>query len=367
MDYATPGNWLEAQQLGWSLHHVESLLPTAPIVRGQAGPRRFTARPSLDPAAFCAQTHTDGLLVMRGGTVLFERYFGMTAETPHLVMSVSKSVCGMLAGIAAAAGELDLTATTAAYVPELGPGPYGAATVTDLLDMTAVLRYDMDHTDPDSEVAAEDRAAGWRPLRPGDPAGGSRDFLRRLRHATDGAHGKTLQYSSATTEVLSWVLERAAGVPYAQLVSDRLWSRMGAEHDAYVTVDSTGTPYACAGLGMTLRDLARFGRLILDRGRYADQQIIPADWITQTFGGGDPALAGDHPFREYLPGGSYHNQWWITGYGPMYAAGLLGQYLWLDPAADVIIAKFSCVPVEADQRAAHVAGFQAITDAVTAL
>ena len=367
MDYATPGNWLEAQQLGWSLHHVESLLPTAPIVRGQAGPRRFTARPSLDPAAFCAQTHTDALLVMRGGTVLFERYFGMTAETPHLVMSVSKSVCGMLAGIAVAAGELDLTATTAAYVPELGPGPYGAATVTDLLDMTAVLRYDMDHTDPDSEVAAEDRAAGWRPLRPGDPAGGSRDFLRRLRHATDGAHGKTLQYSSATTEVLSWVLERAAGVPYAQLVSDRLWSRMGAEHDAYVTVDSTGTPYACAGLGMTLRDLARFGRLILDRGRYADQQIIPADWITQTFGGGDPALAGDHPFREYLPGGSYHNQWWITGYGPMYAAGLLGQYLWLDPAADVIIAKFSCIPVEADQRAAHVAGFQAITDAVTAL
>jgi CubicO group peptidase (beta-lactamase class C family) len=212
-------------------------------------------------------------------------------------------------------------------------------------------------------VAAEDRAAGWRPLRPGDPSGGSHDFLRRLQPAQDT--GTAFQYSSATTEVLGWVLERASATPYPDLLSQVLWSRIGAEHDAFITVDQAGTGYACAGLGMTLRDLARFGRLILDGGALPDgTRVIPAEWIKQTLAGGDPAVTAGQPIAGYLPAGSYRNQWWITGYGPIFALGLLGQYLWLDPAADVIIAKFSCIPVETDQEPAHVREFQAIADSI---
>jgi CubicO group peptidase (beta-lactamase class C family) len=363
MDHVTAGNWLDGRHTGWSLQHVPDLLATADIARGGEPVREFSSRvPSaeLEADAFCADTYTDALLVIQGESILLERYFGgMTPDTRHLVMSVSKSVCGMTAGALAGAGDLDLAAPAARYVPELAAGPYGAAAVADLLAMTAPHQYSMDHTDPESEVSAEDRAAGWRPRRPGDPAGGSRAFLARLGFAA--GTGARFQYSSATTEVLSWVLERAASTPYARLVSEVLWTRMGAEQDAYITVDASGTPYGCAGIGMTLRDLARFGRLILDGGR----QVIPRTWIKETFAGGDPALLRDEPFSRYLPDGSYRNQWWVTGNGPMYAAGLLGQYLWLDPAADLIIAKFSHIPVEADLRAVHVRAFEAITGAVT--
>jgi CubicO group peptidase (beta-lactamase class C family) len=355
MHPVTLDNWLEADSIGWSLQHVPELVATTAISRGIGPPRSLRGQGAgLDLGDFCARTYTDALIVIRGDTVLHERYFGeMTPATRHIVMSVSKSVAGLVAGTTG----IDVAGRVSHYIPELTDGPYGTATVEDLLNMTVTLRYDMDHTDPDSEVAAEDRAAGWRPRRPGDPAGGSHDFLRRLRSAPDN---DTFQYSSATTEVLGWVLERAAGTPYPQLVSEALWSRMGAAHDAFITVDEAGTGYACAGIGMTLRDLARFGRLILDGGSYDGSQVIPEEWIKQTFAGGDPAVTADHPFRDYLAEGSYRNQWWITGYGPIYASGLLGQYLWLDPARDIVIAKFSSIPVELDQRAEHVRGFQHI-------
>jgi hypothetical protein len=278
MHPVTLDNWLEADSIGWSLHHVPELVPTTAISKGIGTARAFRGQAAdLDTDAFCARTYTDALIVMSGDTVLHERYFGeMTPATRHIVMSVSKSVAGMVAG---AAG-IDVTGRVSHYAPELSEGPYGAATVADLLNMTVTLRYDMDHTDPDSEVAAEDRAAGWRPKRKGDPAGGSHDFLARLKPAPDST--EKFQYSSATTEVLGWVLERAAGTPYPQLVSEVLWSRMGAAHDAFITVDDAGTGYACAGIGMTLRDLARFGRLILDGGAHNESSLL---WMSSGWPG----------------------------------------------------------------------------------
>lgn len=361
MNAVTRDNWLDTESIPRSLQQVESVLDTAPISAGGTGQARRLHRNLLDVdvSGFCERTHTDGLLVVHGDSIVFERYFGtMGPSARHIVMSVSKSVCGMVAGVLAASGELDLSAPASLYVPELADGPFGTATISDLLNMTAAHHYDMDHTDPASEVAAEDRAAGWRKARPGDPVG-SRAFLQLIKPAGDRAHGRSFQYSSATTEVLSWVMERAARTPYAELVS-ALWSQVGAAHDAYVTVDQLGTPYACAGMGMTLPDLARFGRSILDGGN----GVIPSDWIRQTFAGGDSSVMAGQPLLEYLPAGSYRNQWWVTGFGPIYASGLLGQYLWLDPDADLIIAKFSHVPIGTDQRSEHVTGFQAITQAV---
>jgi 6-aminohexanoate-oligomer exohydrolase len=231
--------------------------------------------------------------------------------------------------------------------------------------MTALLQFDMDYPNPASEVQTEDRCAGWRPRRPGDPAD-SRDFLTTLKAAP--ADGSNYQYCSATTDALSWVLERAAGVPYAQLVAARIWSRIGAERDAYFTIDSAATPYACAGMGMTLRDLARFGRLVLDGGSDAGQQVIPASWIDTTRAGADRGLDLPAEFLAVHPAGGYRNQWWITGddHGCFTGRGIFGQYLWLDPVADLVIAKFSSQPVFVGLWDEHACAFRAIADAVLA-
>lgn len=119
--------------------------------------------------------------MLRGDTLLAERYFGkFSSASRHIVMSISKSFAGMLAGVLAATDLLDLEATVPTYVPELAAGSYAGATVAQLLDMTAAPHYDMSYLKPTAEVHAGDRAAGWRPRQPADVVG-TRPFLAQLR------------------------------------------------------------------------------------------------------------------------------------------------------------------------------------------
>lgn len=370
------GNWLTPPHHRLGLHRVEDVVPCTTIARGEAPARKLV--PASEPLdwdlltvpgpqggpisaeEFLARTHTDGILVLRGDTILAERYFGeFTSASHHIVMSISKSFAGMLAGVLAAAGLLDLEATVPTYVPELAAGSYAGATVGQLLDMTAAPHYDMSYLEPTAEVHAGDRAAGWRPRQPEDVVG-TRPFLAQLRGA--GRHGADFQYCSGTTDVLAWVLERAGGAGYGELMRRHLWSWIGAEDDAFVTVDDHGTPYACAGMGMRLRDLARFGRLVLDDGWREGTPVVPADWIARTRRGGHFATTAE---SDSAAGGTYKNQWWIPGddHGSFYGVGIFGQYLWLDPQSDVVIAKFSATDQPVADTPAHLDALGAIARA----
>lgn len=350
----TLDDWLTPPHHRRGLHRVEQVVRCATIARGDGPVRELpTAEVPLDwhsitvEAAnggeisgdeYLHRSHTDGLIVLRGNEIVFERYVGeFSASTTHIVMSISKSFCGMLAGVLAATGDLDLDAQARRYVPELDGTSFGASTVQQLLDMTAAPHYDMSYLDPTAEVHAGDRAAGWRRRLPEDTVG-TRAFLTGLRG--EGSHGSAFQYCSGTTDVLAWVLERAGGSGYRELMARHIWSRIGAEADAFITVDDHGTPYACAGMGMRLRDLARFGRLVLDAGQRDGVPVIPANWIAETRRGG---LFATTAVPDATNTGTYKNQWWIAGdsHESFYGVGIFGQYLWLDPVADVVIAKFS--------------------------
>ena len=375
MNAPTLQNWLTPPRHREGLHRVERIVATAAISRGTLPVREL--RDGQDPAAwmgqrvdgddgqdmalddFLTRTHTDGFLVLRGDTILFEKYYGtQTADTRHIVMSISKSACGMIAGILIADGALDETAPVLRHVPELAGTSYDGATVRQLLDMTATPLFDMSYTDPDTQVQAGDRAAGWRPAHPSDAAG-THAFLSSLHGS--GNHGSAFQYCSATTDVLAWVLERAAGIGYRELVESLIWSQIGAEADAYITVDAHQTPYACAGMGMRLRDLARFGRLVIQGGIRDNRTVIPGTWIQDTQSGGQFDTADE---TSRLPG-TYRNQWWIPGTGPgsgcLYAVGIFGQYLWLDPSTDTVIAKFSSETEPLDHSALHVTALASLS------
>lgn len=342
----TSENWVTPPHHRQGLRRVEQFVRCDLLSRGDGPARDLGVAPGPSPVTleFLEQTSTDAMLVMRGDQIVFERYLGgFEPATRHIVMSISKSFCGVLTGCLVAAGTVEPEAGVSVYVPELAGGSFGGATVRQLLDMTAAPHYDMSYLNPAAEVHAGDRAVGWRPRQPGDVAG-VRQFLATLRGA--GVHGAGFQYCSATTDILAWVLERAAGCSYQELMTRLIWSRIGAEADAFITVDEFGAPYACAGMGMRLRDLARFGRLVLDGG----QDVIPRGWLEQTMRGGS---FGTDAEPDTIRRGSYKNQWWIPAdeHGSVYAAGIFGQYLWLDPATDVVIAKFSAqdcpVPVDA--------------------
>ena len=354
----TLANWQDGPYNRWGFQHVGELVPSAVVSRGEAGvpvlslpaaPEELgslgltgvSCAATLDE--FLEETYTDGFLVLQNGVVRYERYLnGMTPSSLHLLHSISKSLGGALTGEFVERGVVELTAQVRTYVPELWGSAYGDATIAQLLDMTAAVAFSEEYADSDSEVQAQDRAAGWRPRLPHD-AENSYDFLCSLRPL--GAHGRAFQYCSATTDVLAWVLERATGRRYTELLSDCLWTRIGAESDAAVTVDKAGFAFANGGVSVTLRDLARFGLLMLEDGAHGDFRAVSAEWGGRHRFGTPLGMAGTD-FAAAYPNGYYSTKWWCTGdeAGTFFGAGIYGQFLWIVPDRKLVIAKLSSLP-----------------------
>ena len=369
----TVANWQDPPFNRWGFSHTAELVPSAVISRHPlGGPRSQDGSPESAVVAaiatddFLEATHTQAFLVMRGDQVVYERHLG--TERPadrHLLMSVSKSLCALVVGQLVGRGLINPGATIAEYVPELAGGPYGTATVQQVLDMTASVEYSEDYHNVNAHVHQQDRVAGWRPRLDGDPAD-TYEFLTTLRPA--GEHGRVFQYCSASTDVLAWVVENATGERYADVLSSQLWSRLGCTDDATITVDPGGFAFANGGVACTARDLARVGRLVLNGGRMDGEQVVPRNWIEQTLAGGDPRAAAGTVFQKIYPNGSYRNQWWSAGdlRGTVYAAGIHGQYLWLDPTSDVLIVKFSSLPIAVTEESSRKHGevFRRLTEAL---
>lgn len=342
--------WQDAPHNRWAFAHVAEFVPTAPIAHRRAAPR-FGAVGAAELAAALPgiearleQSYTDALVVVRRGEVVAEYYReGIDAHTPHLLMSVSKSICGLTVGTLVDDGLVELDRRIDEYVPALAGSAYGDATVQQVLDMTVDVDYDEDYRDPASHVQAQDRVAGWRPRLAGDPAD-TYAFLASLRGG--GRHGERFKYCSAGTDVLAWVVENVTGSRYAEAVSQRLWSRLGCEHDASITIDPGGFGFANGGISCTTRDLARVGELMLGEGEIGGERVVSAEWVRRTRDGGDPEAATGTVFQRVHPGGAYSNQWWITGSarGDYYAVGIHGQFIWVDPSTGTVVAKFSSWP-----------------------
>ena len=184
-------------------------------------------------------TYVDGILVLRAGHIVYERYFnGLRPETPHLSMSVTKSLGSCVFANLAEEGLVSADDAITAYVPELAASAYGDATVRHLLDMTVGIRYTDDLEDPAFEGARLCRLEGVQPSLAGDEPGSAYDFARETEK--QGEHGRVFHYVSLNTLVLGWVMERATGVPVPELIRSRVWGKVGAEHDAYIALDGAG-------------------------------------------------------------------------------------------------------------------------------
>jgi CubicO group peptidase (beta-lactamase class C family) len=357
----TLANWQDPPFNRWAFQHIRELIPTARIARspGPAWPLPRAERDVLDlrfryadrelsVAELLAETYTDGFLVLHQGQIVAEHYFNdLAPDVPHLLMSVSKSVTSAIAGVLAGRGELAVSARVEDVVPELGGTSFEGATVQDLLDMRAGTRFDENYGNPEADVRTYERVYLWRPdngqPRPADALG----YFATLTN--DGPHGGPFRYRSILTDVLAWVIERAAGARLHQLIASELWQPMGAEFDAEITVDSCGNPMADGGICATLRDLARFGQLYLQRGRVGGRVVVPAAWIDDTIrgasDGAEAFVGGDHP-PGYPPGAHYRNCWWVRDPAVpfFHASGINGQNLFVHVPSQTVVAKLSTWP-----------------------
>jgi CubicO group peptidase (beta-lactamase class C family) len=357
----TLANWQDPPFNRWAFRHMRELIPSQPIPagRGPAQPlpashTRLGNLPVRRPggcqgtlADVIAATDTDAFLVLHDGELVVERYdAGMTAETPHLLMSVSKSIVGCVAGVLAGHGLLDTHAPVASYVPEVSGSGYAGATVRNLLDMRTGVAFRETYADPDAEVRVMERSMGWRPALPEDPQG-AYPFLATLGSA--GPHGGDFTYRSADTDMLGWVCERASGLRMADLIATIIWQPIGAESDAEITCDPLGSAVHDGGISATARDVARFGQMLLDDGICGSRTVVPASWLLSAR---TPELGVREAFARtanepVLPGGWYKNQFWLFPGpdGPVLAClGIHGQLVYVNRAARTVVVKMSSWP-----------------------
>ena len=354
-------NWQQTHSVRWAFQHMREIIPSQPISAGTGdvgGWRATSLAPDygsvvrLDESRstvgeIFADTFTDAVMVVHDGAVVDERYIApMTERTRHLVMSVSKSVVGCVAGVLVDRGQLDPHAAVTDYVPEIARSGYLGASVRDVLDMRTGVAFRETYTDADAEVRVMERSMGWAPALPDDPVG-AYAYLTTIGAA--GPHGGQFTYRSADTDMLGWVCERAAGLRMADLISTLIWQPMGAEFDAEIACDPVGTAIHDGGISATLRDLARFGQMVLDDGVVEGRQVIPSAWLADTFDPGPGVReAFAHTDNELmLPGGWYRNQLWFfrNEAGPiLLCLGIHGQLIFVDRASRTVVVKLSSWP-----------------------
>jgi CubicO group peptidase (beta-lactamase class C family) len=353
----TWGNWDWPPQNRWAFQHVGEFLRTARIARGHGPAWHFGAAPrDISGIAFTdgdgatrtvadmlAATYTDGFLVAHDSRIVAETYLnGMERGTLHLSQSVVKSFTSALVGILVGAGELDPDRLVSDYVPELARCGYRGATLSQVLDMRSGVKFGEDYLAPDSEVAALDRASGWKPRRDAADTLSIKELILTLQQ--ERPHGGAFLYRSIETEVLGWIISNVTGQDLATFMSNALWQPMGAEADASITIDHEGTALADGGLNATLRDYARFGQLFLDCGARGTKQVVPESWVRACRTGDVAAFKPNYAARfAEFEDAAYSRQWWALDInkGISAARGIYGQLIYIDPRRRLVAVKLS--------------------------
>ncbi len=357
------GGYLTFPKTRWSFSNWRQFMLSMPLLRGHTPVHKFprAERGDIDAVAFTpiggdrqmtwkdslAANYTDGIVVLHKGKIVYERYCGVTtAQTQHIAYSVTKSYIGTIAASLVAEGKLDPEAAVSRYVPELAKSGFGDATVRQVMDMTTGVAFDESYGDINSDIARYSIAGGYRPRPPAYK--GPEGFLPFLQTVgRKGVHGERFTYRTANTDVLGWIVARAGGAPLREQIEARFWSRLGMEQDAAIAVDSQGTPFGGGGLMPTLRDMARFGEMMRLGGKWKGKQIVPAAAIADIVkGGGKPEFAKNNAYPT-LPGWSYRNQWWVSHneHSAYMARGIHGQAIYIDPKAQMVIARFASHPL----------------------
>ena len=339
-------NWRKAPYCHWAFHHVREIIPSADISNDPTDVWELkpdtmdTSSLGLDNAM--VSTDCDAIVVLHKDKLVHESYSnGMTSRDPHILMSVSKSMLGLVAGTLIERGELAESDLITKHLPEIENTAYAGATVRDLLDMRAGILFDEDYLATEGPIVDYRFAANWNPVPKDRVAADLRSFMSALTES-DGPHGGRFHYVSPNTDLLAWVFERASGMRYAELVSERLWKPLGAEAPGYITVDRIGGARAAGGKCLLARDLARVGMMMANGGQRDGKQVVPACWLEDIVQNGDPQAWKDGDFYNEMGQRDIHyrSKWYVNREAEplIFGVGIHGQFLFVDPAKKLSVA-----------------------------
>jgi CubicO group peptidase (beta-lactamase class C family) len=321
----------EQQCLVALFSRADELTPSRKVRRGEnVRPlRRMAQEPALDLDHFLERNRNTGLLVLKDGEILAERYqYGRTPEQRFYSASMAKTVVAMLIGIALQENKIESIDDRAEkYLPALKGHPYGETSLRHLLTMSSGVKFSEVYDRKDDASTLVMLSLGQR------SAGGVATVLPfTFRNAPPGTR---FSYASGETQVLGLVLRAAIGRPLAEYLSEKIWQPMGAEADASWLVDRGGYEAAYCCLNATLRDWARFGWLLAGYGSLDGKQIIPEAWVRAASAPDAPHLRVGRATRF---NGYGYQTWLIDAEAPRFAAlGVRGQAIMVDPKSKLVV------------------------------
>jgi hypothetical protein len=355
-DIVTKDNWFTSQKNLQRYCHSGELSPCRVIWRGnQKSTQLLYAKEQLDlekindengesVLSYLQRTNTDAFLVMHKEKVMYENYFnGYKSYELHAMNSATKSFVGLIVSMLADEGLLDLNKKCSFYIPELEGTGLGDGTVQQLLDMQVPVKY-LEADTPWGIGRGTPIFIATGSMPKSDNYNGPENLYEfMLSSKKDKIPGTAFHYENGQTETLGWIVKRLTGKNMAELIQETIWSKLGAEENAEMQVDPIGTDIANCGMRATLRDLARFGEMMLRDGYFNNQQIIPARIIRGIHKGGNQKYLAESTTHSHLSGFSYYNQWWISHdqFGGYSARGRFDQHIYIAPKAETVIVKLS--------------------------
>ncbi len=355
-------NSFKDENLAYTFQHTPEIQPTKKISKGETPfsfqkednitlANGFTFQEKFYPTEeFIEDTKTSALLVIQNDRIKYEKYFfGGDENTLFSSNSMGKSFVSALMGIAVSEGYVkSIEDPIGAYIPEFVGTELENIPIRACLKMASGINF---NEDTDMSHFSMQTLMGKSAMKV------------IAKYGIQEAPYTYRRYLSINTEILGQVIKNATGYSLAEYMEEKLWKKIGASHDAYWTL-SNGTELAMGGLSVSLRDYARFARLYLKEGNYNGEQILPKDWVRDSFDISE-SYAKPGANQDAYNAIGYGYQWWIPEgeKGEFMAIGVYGQWIYVNPEKQVIIVKTSADPdfMESGYELKHVEFFRAIT------
>jgi CubicO group peptidase (beta-lactamase class C family) len=361
-DTFTLRNWIEpGAMMRYAFLRTPEFLPHALIHRdGPIAQLAETPRADLPQAQvrtplgtlsldeYVQRGPVNGVVILHQGAIVYERYPRMRRIDKHLLMSVSKVFISTLIAMLEDRGQVDSQAGVETYVPELRGSGWEGVSVRNVLDMASGIDCDeltpAAYHDPSSAYYPFEESLGLIPTYPGSRYS-TWDYVATLGRAR--TPGEAFEYTSVNTFVLGWIAERVTGQSIPDLLTDEIWTRIGAESDALISSSRCGAVAVHGGILTRPRDLARFGLLFTPSWRVvSDRPLISERYLHAIIHGGRPELfdTGNYGsrMRERLaPAGPRHNSYQWDAVMPdhdFYKGGFGGNGLYISPTRDLVFA-----------------------------
>jgi len=329
-------------------HHVHDTIPNGnqkfsfPYAQNQAAwidTLHFFTQPPMYKKprtlwqALDGKTDTQGVLIIQNDSIIYEKCQGdITTDRLATVFSVSKSITSLLCGIAVDEGYIkSIDDPVTNYLPELKKKDkmWQKLTIRHLLDMHSGLAFDDTYS---LRLKNLKRLNAMAKLNYGH------NIMKQIRGLKfENEPGTKHKYESMTSQILGVVIQRATGKRYVDYLSEKVWKPLGMESPVIVNIDSRkhDIPHSFGGISTSMKDIAKIGRLYLNKGMWNGKRIVSESWIRQST---DYNSEND----------GYHLNWyntsWLDGWKPehpgFYALGIRAQVLFVNPYNNLIMVRF---------------------------